>query len=640
MNIQHKPRDNLSNHQRQILNNLKKRKDIVIKKADKGDTIVVETIENYIKDGMTHLSNATYYQRLQEDMNSQLNHAIKKFLNNAHHRGLIDKETYHFLLPSDSPRTPLIYFLKKLHKTPISVRPIVSHINSPTANISAFIDNLLKPIVKEINHILQNSKQLITEIPSLHLSNQTKLVTLDVVSLYPNIPIEESIQIILTFIEQHNNPTHPPICIINHLLRFVLNYNCFSFANLFFLQVHGIAMGTKLAPNYANLFMTDFENKHVFTWPKQPLYYRRYIDDIFLLWDYSSTDLDHFINHLNSVHPTIKFTSSISTTTSTYLDLDIYIQDNKIQTKTHFKTTNTFSYLHGNSNHPSSTFKGIFKGENIRILRNTSDEAQYNSTMNFLTDKFKQRQYPSQLTNNPPIPFSEREKFLSESNNQSRYSTNFITTYKSPLVSRTNLLEDWPRLSSHPDLREVFQDPPHITYKHSPNLSQLLVRAKLDTSITTTLPTHPPPSISTISFPAKNITCRNTQCGTCQQLTSHSHYSSHQTKQYFTIPDIYSCDTTHAIYLLDCSICGKQYIGETHNTIRNRMKHHRNMSKTALNRPIYAHLQSHQTDFLSFKLTIIDTEKDLILRKNKEQHYIKLLKTKIPFGLNVINPSS
>ena len=43
-----------------------------------------------------------------------------------------------------------------------------------------------------------------------------------------------------------------------------------------------------------------------------------------------------------------------------------------------------------------------------------------------------------------------------------------------------------------------------------------------------------------------------------------------------TINDIFSCDTKHAIYLLQCTICGKQYIGESGTTVRIRMRHHRN----------------------------------------------------------------
>jgi len=61
-------------------------------------------------------------------------------------------------------------------------------------------------------------------------------------------------------------------------------------------------MGTKLALNYANLFMTHFDNQHIFIWKHQPLYYCHYINDIFLLWDHPSNDLDQFTNHINSVH--------------------------------------------------------------------------------------------------------------------------------------------------------------------------------------------------------------------------------------------------------------------------------------------------------------------------------------------------
>ena len=225
---------------------------------------------------------------------------------------------------------------------------------------------------------------------------------------------------------------HPPIYILNTLLSFVLNYNCFNFGDLFFLQVHGIAMGTKLAPNYANLFMSDIETKHVFSYALQPSYYRRYIDDIFLIWDHSSEELDGFIDHLNSIHPTIKFTKSISDTVITYLDLDIYKKDNILHTRTHFKSTKTFSYLHGQSNHPSSTFKGVTKGENIRILRNTSEEEIYKNTMEFINKQFKIRKYPDDFTTTPIVPFSQRQSFLYSTRSKSSHSgPTFITTHDS-----------------------------------------------------------------------------------------------------------------------------------------------------------------------------------------------------------------
>ena len=50
-------------------------------------------------------------------------------------------------------------------------------------------------------------------------------------------------------LDNYNNPLYPPVTIIRTLLNFVLRYNCFSFGELFFLQVRGVAMGTKLVAN-------------------------------------------------------------------------------------------------------------------------------------------------------------------------------------------------------------------------------------------------------------------------------------------------------------------------------------------------------------------------------------------------------
>lgn len=260
--------------------------------------------------------------------------------------------------------------------------------------------------------------------------------------------------------------------------------------------------------------------------------------------------------------------------------------------------------------------------------------------MKFINEKFKHRKYPAHLTSTPPLPFTHRDDYLSGSNrSKSNHHTTFITTFDSSISLKHILLEDWPRISSDSELRKYFQEPPQISYKHSPNLAQLLTRARLHYDIDTDITIHQPPVISTISYPSKNIKCRHEQCATCPQLTEKSYYSSYQTKHYYPIPQIFSCNDTPAIYLLECNICHKQYIGETHTTIRSRMKHHRNMSKTATNRPIYAHILKHQATFSIFSITIIDQVLNTAERKQKETYYINLLKTKVPFGLNVIKKS-
>ena len=70
-------------------------------------------------------------------------------------------------------------------------------------------------------------------------------------------------------------------------------------------------MGTKLAPAYANIFMGKLEQTVLSSAPLQPSYYKRYIDDILILWPHSESELTKFISAFNNYHPSIKFTSEV-----------------------------------------------------------------------------------------------------------------------------------------------------------------------------------------------------------------------------------------------------------------------------------------------------------------------------------------
>ena len=129
------------------------------------------------------------------------------------------------------------------------------------------------------------------------------LCTLDITSLYTNIPHNEGLQSIkeLLAIHIHSNIL-PHNSYITELLEVVLTNNYFDFNGKHYHQVSGTAMGTKLAPSYANLFMTKSEENHVHTYHLQPKLWKRFIDDIFLIWPHGMNSLLEFIKHLNTVH--------------------------------------------------------------------------------------------------------------------------------------------------------------------------------------------------------------------------------------------------------------------------------------------------------------------------------------------------
>ena len=125
------------------------------------------------------------------------------------------------------------------------------------------------------------------------------LCTLDITSLYTNIPHNEGIQSTKEMLTIHKPPdslSHNSYII--ELLDLVLTNNHFEFNGKYYHQLSGTAMGTKLAPSYANLFTTKFEEKYVYTYPLQPKLWKKFKDDIFMIWLHGMDSLLEFIDHL------------------------------------------------------------------------------------------------------------------------------------------------------------------------------------------------------------------------------------------------------------------------------------------------------------------------------------------------------
>ena len=80
--------------------------------------------------------------------------------------------------------------------------------------------------------------------------------------------------------------------------------------------------------------------------------YLRFIEDIFFIWTGSKTDLENFLNELNTKHPSIKFEYEILKERFPFLDSEIHIKNNKLHAKTFRKKTDRQTFLNINSEHP------------------------------------------------------------------------------------------------------------------------------------------------------------------------------------------------------------------------------------------------------------------------------------------------
>ena len=149
------------------------------------------------------------------------------------------------------------------------------------------------------------------------------LVTMDVRSLYTNIPNQEGIQAVKDTL--NSSPSRIPTRIITTFLTLILTLNNFIFNGTHYLQNKGSAMGTKCAPPYANIFMGRFEEQHIY--PRilhHTRLYLRFIDDIFFIWKGTEQELKKFLEEINLQHPTIKFDYKYSKSEIEFLDLKIF----------------------------------------------------------------------------------------------------------------------------------------------------------------------------------------------------------------------------------------------------------------------------------------------------------------------------
>ena len=94
-------------------------------------------------------------------------------------------------------------------------------------------------------------------------------------------------------------------------MNLVLKHNVFEFDEKFYLQIQGTAMGTKMAPAYANLFMGRLEAQLINQAPEFIYTWKRFIDDIFIIWTGTTEDSEKFMSNINQIHPTIKFTHAV-----------------------------------------------------------------------------------------------------------------------------------------------------------------------------------------------------------------------------------------------------------------------------------------------------------------------------------------
>lgn len=273
---------------------------------------------------------------------------------------------------------PRIYGLPKLHKQNVPLRPIVSCIQSPLENVSKFLKSILQNIINRNNYYIKDSWHFRDKMKNKTIPEDHVLVSLDVVSLYTNIPTELALEVVEKRWNILQAYTSLPLEEFLDAVRMTLTSTYFAYEEKFYRQVDGCAMGASISSVIAQLVLEDLEEAIISQLDFTPPFFYRYVDDCILaIPNYKS---DYILNKFNSYHPKLRFTIELQENNQiNFLDMTLHNEKGKIRTAWYTKHTWSGRYINFSSQHPVTQKKSVIAGLADRAIHLSDPEYRQKS---------------------------------------------------------------------------------------------------------------------------------------------------------------------------------------------------------------------------------------------------------------------
>ena len=658
----------------QNLVRLQKERQIVVKPADKGSGIVVVDYDDYVDSCNQHLLSSQqqpsgpslpYYKPSSEKDLDTMKQKITSVLKDGLNQKWISKSEFNAMNPTDKG-PGRFYQIFKVHKEyePGSIppgRPIVSGNGSITENISRFVDAHAKKVIHEIPAFIEDTPDFLRTLKeyneSGNISDTDILVTMDVSQLYTNIRHEDGIASMQSALDHRSDKSVPTLFLIQ-LLQLVLTCNVFQFDKSLFLQACGTAMGTACAPNYATIMMHSIDlkikdlAKRIAAGGNPLILLKRFLDDIFMIWRGSVENLERFLELVNTLHPTIKFTSTFtcpfpctypadtkhdcfchSSRSIPFLDTLVTIKNKTLVTDVYKKPTDRCQYLLPTSSHPAHITQNIPFSLCYRLVRICSEKNTLIQRLEELKQLLLSRNYDLKIINGAITKSLniDRNTALQKKTKVSTKRIPFVITYHPALPAISTILKQgWRTMVKDERLKKIFPEPPLVAYrqpKHS-SIREILVKSKL-----------PEREKRCVKGMKK---CNLPNCPSCPHIRESKVVYSSANNFRVTISTPVSCSTKNLVYVITCDkkeCKHKQYIGETGKQLKERFKQHldcvrsqnENLNKTA----VAEHFNLPGHSVANMKVSVIENckQESTMYRKCRESFFINKFETK-HLGLN------
>jgi hypothetical protein len=435
--------------------------------------------------------------------------------------------------------------------------------DTSAAEIKAWVE---KKKVKKREKLTKN--YIKKQLQDIMIDKECRLASLDVVGLYPNIPVEKALECTRYRLENDHTlggRTDWSIDNIMKLLRICLITYFKTIDGKIWRQTDGCPIGKSISGEIAELFMDHFENQNIFSGNLgfQPVFWKRMRDDVFLIWKTKDnfTEKDElciFVENLNLIEERIQFTLEKEENRKLpFLDMMIQREDQNLITKVYRKKTHTQRYINWESNHSKNCKLGVIKGLIHRAHQLCDRGEDLIEELNLIKDVFISNGYPPSLV----------EKTMKDS---------WEIEMKKSIVAEIDIQVD----EKNKGYYDIIQAPyvKGFSEKLQGDLKKINVGLVMKKSTT-----------------IRSLACR---------LKAKAE----------------RMEQKDVVYSVKCTTCEKQYIGETGKTLQERLKRHQqDVRRGVMTNGIFKHLLENESHTVNWNDSqILDKESNWRKRRIKE----------------------
>jgi hypothetical protein len=530
-----------------------KKNDLTIVPADKTNRLVITNKKDFDERILNFLGDETTYKPLSRSKQKSIENQANKIIRGILRDKQFTKSDTEKLLTSGSQPADFQAFIKD-HKESSNIfplRPIASVKNTAAEKVDWLVSKILGQLVDYVPTNVKNTEELVSELESIRmqgLNSNLTFISLDVVALYPSIPLDYGIKATLEIAEKHWAKIDNFDLSIEELKR-CLVFICYNYEIKYkdnvYLQIKGCPMGAHFAPPFAILTMNKIEKEALQKLKNDldivPTIYKRYIDDIILGPFKRDELLNAILDIFNSINQNIQFTLEVPEHEKplNFLDISIFVREKHLDFAWYSKACHSENSLKQDSWVPNSVKTNFVRNLSRNIAKRCSDVNLRQNSVAKIKNRLMKNGYKRSTVDRLLKPSQTRP-----------------TTQKKDTSSNLFLTMEF------------------MSDRHTRSVRKIL--EKYDSSIR--LINKPAQSIKT-AFKERSKS-KHKNCNVCEHL-----------------PKNYSCSDRFVVYKFTCRICNDFYIGETCRPFSCRyLEHQRSLGNNDDKSALSCHMRSvHKT---------------------------------------------